>query len=311
MENYDNIWETVFRERSKEIEAKVVQKKSSNCEHLERNEIACLNCGLVLETQPEFDNFIYEHPIENKSRSMPFHRLTKLQERISWSKEEKTEYKLKKYVREFCEQLSIYPNLIDSIAHLVNGVLEKIKEKNDGSKRSRVKDAIIINCICYICKDYDPIYLAKRANINSKYISKADRILLDINLSDIYNVSNVSRVPNASHSHVSNASNVSHASNASNVSRVRQLRNDFLTKTNTSGDFEEKLVILMEIVDDNKLLPHDSLCSTICFYYLIIQTTLVDLNTFCEHFKINASYLVKSFNKLVKVQEKINNLLVN
>lgn len=304
MENYDNIWETVFRERSKEIEAKVVQKKSSNCEHLERNEIACLNCGLVLETQPEFDNFIYEHPIENKSRSMPFHRLTKLQEWISWSKEEKTEYKLKKYVREFCEQLSIYPNLIDSIAHLVNGVLEKIKEKNDGSKRSRVKDAIIINCICYICKDYDPIYLAKRANINSKYISKADRILLDINLSDVYNVSNVSHASN-----VSRVSNVSNVSNVSDVSHVRQLRNDFLTKTNTSGDFEEKLVILMEIVDDNKLLPHDSLCSTICFYYLLIQTTLVDLNTFCEHFKINASYLVKSFNKLVKVQEKINKLL--
>jgi hypothetical protein len=285
MENYDNIWETVFRERSKEIEAKVVENKPKDvCEHLERDDTTCINCGLVLENQPEFDNFIYEHPIENKTK-LPFNRLTKLQDWISWTKEEKTEYKLKKYVREFCEQLSIYPNLIDSICHLVNNILEKIKEKNDGSKRSRVKDAIIINCICYICDDYDPIYLAKRANIDAKYISKADKILLDLNLSHVSEKDMSQKVMSKKSSD--------------------QLRSEY----NTNPDLEEKLVILTEIVDDNKLLHNVSEISTICFYYLLVQTSSVDLNVFCEHFKINSSHLIKSFNKLAKVQDKINKIL--
>jgi hypothetical protein len=300
MENYDNIWEIVFKERSKQPEMKTPEmkakemkakemgseKKSLICEHLERNEIACTDCGLVLENQPEFDNFMYEQPIENRTRSMPFNRLTQLQDWISWTKEEKTEYKLKKYVREFCQKLSIYPNIIDTIAHLVNRVLETIKEKNDGSKRSRIKDAIIINCICYTCKDYDPSYLAKRANIESKYLSKADRILLDLNLN----------CPQTNNHQTNNQLQL-------------QLRNAFLKKCNNNeSDLEKKLVILMEIVDDNKLL-NVSETSTVCFYYLLMQKTLVDLASFSEHFKINPSHLTKSFNKLAKVQEKINQIL--
>lgn len=285
MENYESIWETVFRDRvPKEVVSpkKKVNTYERTCEHTERNETTCINCGLVLENQPEFDNFMYEQPIETKVRSAPFNRLTKLQDWISWTKEEKTEYKLKKYVREFCEQLSIYPNIIDNICHLVNHVLQTIKEKNDGSKRSKVKDAIIINCICHVSPEYDPNYLAKRANIEAKYLSKADRILLDLHLTE-------QKQPNDN--------------------LQQQLRKEFMLKNGLCTNVEDKLKILMEIVEDNQLINDDSSLSVICFYYLLMHETVVDLREFTEHFKINPTNLTKSFNKLKKIQEKINKML--
>jgi hypothetical protein len=287
MENYDSIWETVFSQRVKK--ETVSQPNKSNCEHLECENFICLECGVVLENHPEFDNYAYEHPIESKGHSTPFNRLSKLQEWIAWSKEEKVEYKLKKYVREFCEQLSIYPNLIDSVCNLVYHVLEKIKEKNDGSKRSRVKDAIIINCITYINKDYCPYDLAKRANIDVKYISKADRVLLGLNL-----------LKNAPQTEKKDE---------------KTFRQEFLCKQGLLSyleQIEQNYVILTELCEDNQLLPQSD-TSVICFYYLldkILGNSNGNLvNTFSDHFKITTSHLIKSLNKLKKLQEKIDKWL--
>lgn len=283
MENYDSIWETVFSQYVKK--ETVFQPKKNNCEHLESENFTCIECGLVLENHHEFDNYVYEQPVESKKCSMPFNRLSKLQEWIAWSKEEKLEYKLKKYVREFCEQLSIYPNLIDSICNLVYHVLEKIKENNEGSKRSRVKDAIIINCIVYINKDYCPYDLAKRANIDVKYISKADRILLDLNLlkTDLQNEKNDGKT----------------------------FRQEFLSKQNLSHlaeRIERNYIILTELCEDNRLLSQDNQ-NVICLYYLLEKYNNNFIQHFSEHFKISTSHLIKSWNKLKKLQDKIDKWL--
>ena len=180
-EQLDSIWEDAFLDKARNFSRNEVLV-SDICKHLDLENFTCKDCGLILDSQQEFCEFNFEVPVETKVySSKSFNRIAQLNEWISWSAEEKKEYKIKKYTRELCERMSIYPNIIDSVIGLVLKVNHLISSRSEGSKRSNIKDAIIIRCVEMI-DSYNSIELAKRINLDPSYLSKADRVLINLGI---------------------------------------------------------------------------------------------------------------------------------
>lgn len=165
-----------------------------NCNYIEsERDDVCTNCGLML-----YDNIFYENNMnyDNSNSDMTFLNYPKkvfnknnhIYKMKSWfenTSQEKNDYKLNLYTKKMCETLNIDSH-IDYICDLVNTVLKCIKS-NDGTKRSRVKDGIIVVCIYYTYKKYHlQNYtftlqnIAQKLNLNIKYVSKAEIMILEL-----------------------------------------------------------------------------------------------------------------------------------
>jgi transcription initiation factor TFIIIB Brf1 subunit/transcription initiation factor TFIIB len=251
----------------------------------------CNHCGLMLNNNQEFSSYSYEEPIQYKSsyNGAGNSRLKKMQEWMMWTNEEKTEYKLNKYTKELCDKLQIHEQFVDAVCNLVSQVMNAIKNSCDGPKRSRVKDGIIIVCIYYISKGSTNVYsyidLAKKIDLNMKYISKADKVLMELINSNKLNLS------------------------ADFMDNFYKTENpiDYVTKIidkyqlNINKQILEQVIELINICEDNDiLLDHTPLSVGVsCFYYVLdINNIEINVKMFSELYDLSMVTVLKTFNKL-------------
>lgn len=253
-------------------------------------ESVCDNCGLVTNNEQEFSHYSFDEPVQYRpSYSSSNNRLMKMQEWMMWTNEEKTEYKLNKYTKELCTKLQISETIIDSVCSLVSQIMTAIKNSCDGPKRSRVKDGIIIICIYYISKGtstaYSYIDLAKNIDLNMKYISKADKLLMELINSNKLNVS---------YEFMQNFFKTEKP-----IDYVTKIIDKYQLKINPQilNQVEE----LISICEDNDiLLDHTPLSVGVSCFYYILDINNIDINVkmFSELYDLSMVTVLKTFNKL-------------
>lgn len=103
----------------------------------------------------------------------------------SYTNTERNEYKIQSCVQFLCQKLNLELN-IKEITSYCNTILCLVY-KTHGQKRSNMKNAIIIICIYKVIKEsmhghtaLSLIDIAERADIDKKYIYKAEKILLEL-----------------------------------------------------------------------------------------------------------------------------------
>lgn len=289
----DKIWE-VFDKQYPSINSTQTTIRLNNIQCPECDAVTydsvCNNCGLILNNDQEYSSYHFEEPVQYKSHySRSNNRLMKMQEWIMWTNEEKTEYKLNKYTKELCDKLQITDSLIDSVCNLVSQIMTAIKSSCDGPKRSRVKDGIIIVCIYYISKGtsstYSYIDLAKKVNLNMKYISKADKLLMELINSNKLNVSqefmnNFFKTENP-------------------IDYVTKIIDKYQLAINQQ--ILDQVIELIDVCEDNDiLLDHTPLSVGVsCFYYILdINNLEINVKMFSELYDLSIVTVLKTFNKL-------------
>lgn len=283
--------------------------------HKEHTYIICRNCGLTMNDdiyyEEDIEHFIFEDEIKTRSSGGGnSNRLLKIQKWLQWSNEEKNDYKLKKYTRDLCEKLKVKECIIEPVCELVLQIMNAIKKQNDGPKRSRVKDGIIISCIYYTSKNlnfghqYSYLELAKQINLDIKYISKADKIIMEL--------------VNCKQNKIDN----NMQGNSLNINKdvINQMQQpiDYVInsinnyKLNIDDNIIQKTKILIEICEDNDiLLDHTPLSiGASCFYYILTEESInIDTKLFSEMYNLSIVTIVKTYNKLLVYKDKINKFI--
>lgn len=269
-------------------------KKCHNCNNTSfiiDFETTCDNCGLILQYPPEYSTISYSEPIESKKHvyNTQTNKILKMQEWYMYTKDEKNEYKLNKYTEELCKKLQIHENLIPCISVFVCEVMNAIKKNNEGPKRSKVKDGLIIVCIYYISKNYNHNYsyieLSKKINLEMKYISKADKIIIEL--------------INCNKLQLSNDLKKSLKETEKSINYITRI----ITKYNLQidPDILSQVNLLIDICNDNDILL-DCTPLTIgvsCFFYIInINDIDINLKIFSEIYDISMSSILKTNSKL-------------
>jgi len=259
----------------------------------------CGDCGTVLNHYKQISYYSHIEQVTYKSqKTYTNSRLQKMQEWMAYTNKEKNEYKLKMYIRDLCEKLQIQENIIDSVCGLVNKVMNSIETKNDGPKRSRVKDGIIISCIYYISKErnlqLNYAELAKKIHLDIKYISKADKFLKELTF---LNEDIINKIEDP-------------------MDYINSIVNKYAlcTKLDKLQTLLKTTQLLVDVCEDNDiLLDHTPLSiGCTCFYY-VLKRELIDVDTvlFSEMFGISNVTLIKTYNKLKHLKGKIEKLLMH
>jgi len=261
------------------------------------NDCVCQDCGLVikedrLNTNISYDNTTIPAKYNNNFNS----RISKMQEWYMWSNEEKNTYKLKTYVKNLCIRLKIIDSLINDIVDTSVMVINCIK-KNDGTKRARVKDGIILCCIHYVSKDTSTPYLyldlIKEMYLDIKYVTRAERVILElINSKKLHLDKNIILETRKPFDYVNN------------IIKKHKLQINF--------DVLKDVKILIEICEDNDiLLDHTPLSIGVgCFYYILqFKNIDIDLKIFSELYGLSSVTIIKTFNKLKTYDNQIKQLL--
>jgi transcription initiation factor TFIIIB Brf1 subunit/transcription initiation factor TFIIB len=307
----EEIWKELDNENLK-MKSKIVNTSSEifvcrNCEsdNLNRDgQIICQDCGLVLDdyrivSNSSYDNYDNTNTQEFKSNKYPnSNKMLKMQEWYMWTNEEKNIYKLKTYIQNLCLQLHIIENIVNCIVETTVLVMNCIK-KNDGTKRARVKDGIIIMCIHYVTKDTDTPYsyvdLSKQLNLDMKYVTKAERIILELINSKKLKLDKMMVLK------TQNPFNyVTTIINKNNMKISKEILN--------------KVQILISLCEDNDLLlDHTPLSVGVsCFYYILkLENIDIDLKKFSELYNLSVVTVVKTYNKLKIYNDKINKYLAS
>ena len=299
----DKIWE-VFDKQYPSINSTQTNIRRNNVQCPECDAVTydsvCNNCGLMLNNDQEYSSYHFEEPVQYKPHySNSNNRLMKMQEWMMWTNEEKTEYKLNKYTKELCEKLQITESLIDSVCNLVSQIMTAIKSSCDGPKRSRVKDGIIIVCIYYISKGTSSTYsymdLAKKINLNMKYISKADKLLMELINSNKLNVSqefmnNFFKTENP-------------------IDYVTKIIDKYQLGINQQ--ILDQVIELIDVCEDNDiLLDHTPLSVGVsCFYYILDMNNIeINVKMFSELYDLSIVTVLKTFNKLKQHKDNFEKL---
>jgi transcription initiation factor TFIIIB Brf1 subunit/transcription initiation factor TFIIB len=263
-------------------------------------DIICGDCGLVLSEDRISDNPIFcGDKSEINYVSTKQNRISKIKEWNNWTNDEKNTYKLKEYIKTLCERLNIITPMISNIIETSIIVMNSIK-KNDGTKRGRVKDGIIITCIHHISKStltpYCYTYLANKIDLDIKYITRAEKLI-----SELVNM------------------NILHFKEFTEMKKINPY--DYIVSTIKQNNIKvsinilKKVKLLIEICEDNDILQdHTPLsigCS--CFYYVLNmeKNINIDIKTFSCIYNISIVTLVKTYNKLLLYKDKIYKLLEN
>lgn len=257
----------------------------------------CYQCGFSpredrIALQNSFESTIPYLPKRNGYKS----KINKMQEWDMWSNNEKNEYKLKLCVQDLCKKLKITECLVISIVETVILVLNAIKH-NDGTKRARVKNGIILVCIHYVSKDTSTPYsyseLTKRLELDIKYITRAEKMILELINSGKLNL---------------------------DKSLVLKTLKPFDYVVNTikkkyikiDSQILEKVKSLIDICEDNDLLlDHTPLSIGVCcFYYILkLENINVDSKLFSEMYGLSLVTVIKTYNKLKVYEKQILELL--
>jgi transcription initiation factor TFIIIB Brf1 subunit/transcription initiation factor TFIIB len=287
-----------------------------NCnENLQLSDNVCYNCGL--ETGGiEYSSYNFEEieQIPYKKASFQNSRIAKIQEWFTWTSEEKNEYKLNKYTKEFCHNLNnefssnkinimLNESIIEQVVIFVSQVMKAIKDDFNGPKRSKVKDGLIIMCLYYVLKSNEGTYISyidisKILKIEMKYISSANKtITLLINNGKL---------------------------------KLKESFKDFIFKTEKPMDYINKIIEkynlqidpliliqvsnLIDICEDNDiLLDHTPLSIGVsCFYYILTLNSLeIDIKLFSELYNISIVTIDKTFKKLLSFKEQFSQFGIN
>jgi transcription initiation factor TFIIIB Brf1 subunit/transcription initiation factor TFIIB len=303
--NIESVWKD-FDYASKlnvqQIKSVIKNDKCSNClgEKLGyvENDYVCLECGLVI-TEDRLNNghsFESPQPVSTKPLNTNS-KLSKMQEWYMWSNDEKNNYKLKLYVYNLCQRLNITECLVENISNIVIMVMDCIK-RNDGTKRARVKDGIIVSCIHYVSKDtstpYSYITMAKMLNLDIKYVTRADKLILElINCKKLNMNKSVLLDTMKPYDYVTNT----------------------IQKYNIKIDNKvlQDVKTVIEICEDNDvLLDHTPLSIGVCCFYYILQlrNIEIDLKVFSDLYDLSVVTVVKTYNKLKIHDKRIQNLLL-
>lgn len=296
--NTEDIWNILDNLKYKQIiNTNTNSNKNNYCNYCKQESIenTCRDCGLVISNQVEFSNYIFEEEVIKKTNYSKCNKnnskLIKMQEWLRWTNDEKKEYKLSQYIKELCNKLKITENMVDSVCSFVIQVMIAIKESNDGPKRSRVKDGIIIVCIHYISKNYDNyvvysyIELAKQIDLNIKYISKADKLIMDLIHSDKL------RVPEEFIKNILKPENP--------IDHVIKIINKYSLQINET--LINQVSTLIDICQDNDILVDHTPLSigVVCFYYILsINNIEINIKAFSELYQLSMVTILKTFNKL-------------
>jgi transcription initiation factor TFIIIB Brf1 subunit/transcription initiation factor TFIIB len=260
--------------------------KECNVNLEEKN--VCFNCGLVNDI--EISHYSFSEP--EMSRGKNFNKYSKIQNWNLYSNEENNEYKLVKHIKELCKILNIDESLIPEINVLVCKVTEAIKNNFDGSKRCKVKNGIIIMCIYNISKNnsnynYSYIEMAKSINLETKYTTRADKII-----NELINCKKL-KLPNE------------FISNFKKIDTPLMHIINVIKKYNIIID--ENIINhvsqLIAICDDNDILSdHTPLSIGVgCFYYILnLHDISIDVKIFSKIYNLSIVTILKMFKQLKK-----------
>lgn len=297
---------TTKLEQNLEITPKITQCTFCQNEDLIEDNftIICKECGLVLNNEINISSYSFSEEVQANKSNGSFSKLTKMQKWLEWTSEEKQIYKLKNDTRLLCETLKINENLIPTICDFVCNVMNKVKQ-TEGSKRSRVKDGIVIMCICYISNNptynnsifnYNSVTLAKKLGLDIKYVTKADKILMEIMNCDLNNSL-----------HIDKSLVYKQESPIDFINKIIETYN-----LNINSDIFNKTEKLINICEDNDLLTdHTSLSIGVCcFYYILNMYNIeIDAKLFTKMFNVTNITINKIYSKLKLHDTKIQNLL--
>lgn len=296
------IWKELQNSKNENVVDDTITVDCNNCKN-EKYEIfyyenysVCSNCGIILSENNLSSDIVYDKEQIYVKKRMNCNgknsRILKMQNWLTWTSDEKNTYKLKNYTISLCENLGIVKDIISRICELVENVMLAIKDNCDGPKRSRVKDGIIIMCIHYISKYvgdtmYDYSDLSKKIKLETKYICKADKILMEL----------------------------------INCNKL-QLSKDFLDiilQTNKPINYVLKIIekyklnicqktiddttLLIDICEDNDILLDNTPLSigVSCFYYILIKNNIeIDIKIFSDIYNLSTVTVTKTFTKLDK-----------
>jgi transcription initiation factor TFIIIB Brf1 subunit/transcription initiation factor TFIIB len=259
----------------------------------------CSICGKVNSDYLDFSSsIVYTEPETTNSKSHGYinSKLSKILKWNMYSKEDKNQYKLKKSVKELIQKFNFNENIVSSVCDLVVSVIKSV-----GSKRAKIKESIIIICTYYILKynninNYTQYHLAELVGLETKSISKADKIILEfINLYKENDNLNTQRLFNANEKSIDYIINIIKKFNL-------DISDNIIEKT-------EQLIIICE--DNDILLDHTPLSIGVaCFYYILKErNTTIDMKLFSEIYSQSIVTINKTYSKLVVFREKLNKLL--
>jgi len=314
MSNLDKIWKEFKTDKSKDTltsnedtltsNEKDTLTSCTNCfsENLNINylDLICYDCGLVISSNYVTNCSSFEtvpEAIPKKKYSNNYNKkISKMQDWYMWTNDEKNIYKLKTYVKNLCKDLKISEYLIEEIVNVVTMVIDTIK-RNDGTKRARVKDGILVICIYYVSKDtvtpYSYMDMAKRLDLDIKYVTRAERLILELVNSKKLNLNK-------------------------SVVLDTQKPYDYIINTiksknlNIDNQILEHTQSLITICEDNDiLLDHTPLSVGVsCFYYILKLNNIdIDLKMFSELYDLSVVTVVKTYNKLKVYEKQISNML--
>lgn len=292
--------------RDGSVDAHLHEEKFTECRNctgkdinMNDEEYICNDCGLVLNRDciNTGSTFEVSQPVVYSSKfSFTNNKISRMQEWYMWTNDEKNIYKLKVYVRDLCKRLGVVECLVESIADTVVMVMDCIK-RNDGTKRARVKDGIIVACIYYVSKDtstpYSYMHMAKGLKLDIKYVTKADKMILEL--------------INTKKLQMDKANVLQTLKPYDYVINIVNKRNIRVDKA-----LLKRVKTLIEICDDNDiLLDHTPLSIGVCcFYYILqLQSVEIDLKIFCELYDLSVVTVIKTYNKLKVYEDRINQMI--
>ncbi|NBU34046.1 hypothetical protein EB118_07260 [bacterium] len=188
MELCDAIWKIVddisYGSQCKEHEISA-RPKCGNCgsENMEccNGELTCTECGLV--GSKEFTDAFFEpqsrcRQVGSKDKCFRFANW------YTYTKDEKCAYKLGQYIEELCSRLDLSDAVVSSVKDVV-AVVSSTVNAEYGAKRAKVKDSIIAVCIIRVILDYQVTRInesdvMKALNVNVRYVSKAENMLIEL-----------------------------------------------------------------------------------------------------------------------------------
>lgn len=303
MSDLDLVWKE-FENESKNIttcekinEGQICKNCTSTNMINSMESLICQDCGLILTEDRLNSSPVFESIIEpSRGYVNKNNKISKMQEWYMWTNEEKNTYKLKQYVRDLCNRLKIIECLIENIIETVVIVMDCIK-KNDGTKRARVKDGIIICCIHYVSKDTQTPYtytsMARDLNLDIKYVTRAERLILELMNAKKLNLDKTLVLDtNKPFDYV--------------INTIK--KNDLKIDDSILKDTRT----LIEICEDNDiLLDHTPLSIGVCCFYYVLQmrSINIDIKIFSELYDLSSVTIIKTFNKLKSYKRQIEQLL--
>lgn len=263
-------------------------------------ETVCQDCGLV-QKYTRYMSDTYD-PIEHSGTFVSNAKNTKLKKMLDWymwTNDEKTEYKLTNYTKTLCARVGV-PDCIETmVCNTVVKVMDAIK-KHDGTKRAKVKDGIILVCVQYVTKHMSnatcylsAVDLAKKQGIDIKYITRAEKLIMELVSSkklELGNVLYTTQTPMCA------------------IQQVMQQKNIKIAK----GILLQVEQVISICADNDLLLDHTPLSIGVCCLFYVLCRNNIDMNAKqCSSlFGISLVTITKTMNKLIQYTDVLESKMV-